>query len=200
MCVFCLGVLGDTQSDDDALGPLQTTHLINDYIHHTSPTPCSPIYLSSDDLTRSVSRRSNECIWGHVGYTLKHCSLPRGLCFKHFINLYPVWCCIQGCMQHPRGIDHKSDGWSVAFLLTSPCLLIKPVPIVTGLFQFQGKTTCLFSLHWTSLGRAVGSSLKTGGPLNIHISSWPAGMLRDFSQAFRGIFLACVLRLTYQYN
>lgn len=29
---------------------------------------------------------------------------------------------------------------------------------------------------------------EQAGPLNIHISSWPAGIRRDFSQAFRGIF------------
>lgn len=68
VCVYvCLAVLGDRQRDDEAPGPLQTTHLINDCIHqHTSPTPCSPVYLSCSDLTRSVSLRSDVCIRSHV--------------------------------------------------------------------------------------------------------------------------------------
>lgn len=85
VCVLCLAVLGDRQRDDEAPGPLQTTHLINDCIHqHTSPTPCSPVYLFCSDLTRSVSLRSDVCIRSHVEKDGCRLHSERRLCTRWF--------------------------------------------------------------------------------------------------------------------
>lgn len=161
-----------------------------------SPTACALVYLSShgpNQVSVSEIKRLHlkPCGAGQLRVTeWKYSVVLSGLFAEHLIGCLMLQVPADWSTSHPHLIG-PSDRLLFDKQKSRPNRTYRDTYVSVSAGDHM-------SFHF-ALNKFSGSNLRAGGPLNIHISSWPAGILRDFSQAFRGIFfffLACVLGLT----